>query len=50
MRLNSKTSVETLTKYLHTLDTHNRFPALSALRGDQRCHRAAPADTAFSAR
>ena len=32
-QMNSKTSVETLTKYLHTLYTHNRFPALSALRG-----------------
>jgi pimeloyl-ACP methyl ester carboxylesterase len=31
--MNSKTSVETLTKYLKTLYTHNRFPALSALRG-----------------
>jgi len=31
--MNSKTSVETLTKYLHTLYTHNRFPALSVLRG-----------------
>jgi pimeloyl-ACP methyl ester carboxylesterase len=31
--MNSKTSVETLTKYLHTLYTHNRFPALDALRG-----------------
>src|SRR4051812_42484493 len=31
--MNSKTSVETLTKYLHTLYAHNRFPALSALRG-----------------
>ncbi|XVV13522.1 alpha/beta fold hydrolase [Actinoplanes sp. CA-131856] len=31
--MNSKTSAETLTKYLHTLYTHNRFPALSALRG-----------------
>ena len=31
--MNSKTPVETLTKYLHTLYTHNRFPALSALRG-----------------
>ncbi|MEU8815182.1 alpha/beta hydrolase [Actinoplanes sp. NPDC048796] len=31
--MNSKTSVETLTKYLQTLYTHNRFPALSALRG-----------------
>jgi pimeloyl-ACP methyl ester carboxylesterase len=31
--MNSKTAVETLTKYLHTLYTHNRFPALSALRG-----------------
>ncbi|MFI5935673.1 alpha/beta fold hydrolase [Actinoplanes sp. NPDC051494] len=31
--MNSKTSVETLTKYLHTLYTHNRFPALSALSG-----------------
>jgi pimeloyl-ACP methyl ester carboxylesterase len=30
--MNSKTSVETLTKYLHTLYAHNRFPALSALR------------------
>jgi pimeloyl-ACP methyl ester carboxylesterase len=29
----SETSVETVTKYLHTLYTHNRFPALSALRG-----------------
>ncbi|MFI7598520.1 alpha/beta fold hydrolase [Actinoplanes sp. NPDC049681] len=32
-QMNSKTSVETLTKYLHTLYTHNRFPALSALKG-----------------
>jgi pimeloyl-ACP methyl ester carboxylesterase len=32
-RMNSKTSAETLTKYLHTLYTHNRLPALSALRG-----------------
>jgi pimeloyl-ACP methyl ester carboxylesterase len=31
--MNSKTSTETLTKYLHTLYMHNRFPALSALRG-----------------
>ena len=31
--MNSRTSVETLTKYLHTLYTHNRFPALSALGG-----------------
>ena len=31
--MNARTSVETLTKYLHTLYTHNRFPALSALRG-----------------
>jgi pimeloyl-ACP methyl ester carboxylesterase len=31
--MNSKTSAETLTKYLQTLYTHNRFPALSALRG-----------------
>ena len=31
--MNSKTSVETLTKYLRTLYTHNRFPALSVLRG-----------------
>ncbi|MET0422712.1 MAG: alpha/beta hydrolase [Actinoplanes sp.] len=31
--MNSRTEVETLTKYLHTLYTHNRFPALSALRG-----------------
>jgi pimeloyl-ACP methyl ester carboxylesterase len=32
-QMNSKTSAETLTKYLHTLYTHNRFPALSALAG-----------------
>ena len=32
-QMNSKTSVETLTRYLHTLYTHNRFPALSTLRG-----------------
>ena len=32
-QMNSKTSAETLTKYLHTLYTHNRFPALSALSG-----------------
>jgi pimeloyl-ACP methyl ester carboxylesterase len=32
-QMNSKTSVETLTKYLRTLYSHNRFPALSALRG-----------------
>jgi pimeloyl-ACP methyl ester carboxylesterase len=32
-QMNARTSVETLTKYLHTLYTHNRFPALSALRG-----------------
>jgi len=32
-QMNSRTSVETLTKYLRTLYTHNRFPALSALRG-----------------
>jgi pimeloyl-ACP methyl ester carboxylesterase len=31
--MNSKTSVETLTKYLRTLYTHNRFPALSVLTG-----------------
>ncbi|ROP30198.1 alpha/beta fold hydrolase [Couchioplanes caeruleus] len=31
-QMNSKTSVETLTKYLRTLYTHNRFPALSALK------------------
>jgi pimeloyl-ACP methyl ester carboxylesterase len=31
--MNSKTSVETLTKYLRTLYTHNRFPALSVLAG-----------------
>ncbi len=31
--MNSKTSAETLTKYLNTLYAHNRFPALSALRG-----------------
>ncbi|GGK92539.1 alpha/beta fold hydrolase [Mangrovihabitans endophyticus] len=32
-RMNSGTPVETLTRYLHTLYKHNRFPALSALRG-----------------
>jgi pimeloyl-ACP methyl ester carboxylesterase len=32
-RMNSHTSVETLTKYLQTLYMHNRFPALSVLRG-----------------
>jgi pimeloyl-ACP methyl ester carboxylesterase len=32
-RMNSKTTAETLTKYLHTLYSHNRLPALSALRG-----------------
>ncbi|MCA2218623.1 alpha/beta fold hydrolase [Jidongwangia harbinensis] len=32
-QMNSKTSAETLTKYLHTLYSHNRFPALSALAG-----------------
>lgn len=31
--MNAKTTVETLTKYLHTLYTHNRFPALSVLSG-----------------
>jgi pimeloyl-ACP methyl ester carboxylesterase len=31
--MNSKTSVETLTKYLRTLYKHNRFPALSTLSG-----------------
>ncbi|GLW31327.1 alpha/beta fold hydrolase [Actinoplanes regularis] len=31
--MNSKTSVETLTKYLNTLYRHSRRPALSALRG-----------------
>jgi pimeloyl-ACP methyl ester carboxylesterase len=31
--MNARTSVETLTRYLHTLYNHNRFPALSALRG-----------------
>ncbi|GIE96059.1 alpha/beta fold hydrolase [Paractinoplanes rishiriensis] len=31
--MNSKTSAETLTKYLNTLYSHNRYPALSALRG-----------------
>jgi pimeloyl-ACP methyl ester carboxylesterase len=31
--MNSKTSAETLTKYLQTLYTHDRTPALSALRG-----------------
>jgi pimeloyl-ACP methyl ester carboxylesterase len=30
--MNSRTSVETLTKYLQTLYTHNRAPALSVLR------------------
>jgi pimeloyl-ACP methyl ester carboxylesterase len=32
-RMNARTSAETLTGYLHTLYTHNRLPALSALRG-----------------
>ncbi len=31
--MNSRTSAETLTKYLRTLYSHNRFPALSALGG-----------------
>ncbi|MFF5291623.1 alpha/beta fold hydrolase [Paractinoplanes globisporus] len=31
--MNSKTSVETLTRYLNTLYSHNRYPALAALRG-----------------
>ncbi|MFC3989111.1 alpha/beta fold hydrolase [Actinoplanes siamensis] len=31
--MNSRTSVETLTKYLNTLYRHSRLPALSALRG-----------------
>ncbi|GAA2620652.1 alpha/beta fold hydrolase [Paractinoplanes durhamensis] len=31
--MNSKTSVETLTRYLNTLYQHNRLPALAALRG-----------------
>jgi pimeloyl-ACP methyl ester carboxylesterase len=31
--MNSKTSVETLTRYLRTLYDHDRAPALSALRG-----------------
>jgi len=31
--MNSKTSVETLTKYLRTLYDHDRVPALSVLRG-----------------
>jgi pimeloyl-ACP methyl ester carboxylesterase len=31
--MNSKTSAETLTRYLNTLYSHNRYPALSALRG-----------------
>ncbi|WIM97179.1 alpha/beta hydrolase [Actinoplanes oblitus] len=31
--MNSKTSVETLTKYLNTLYRHSRLPALTALRG-----------------
>jgi pimeloyl-ACP methyl ester carboxylesterase len=31
--MNARTSVETLTKYLRTLYTHNRFPALSVLSG-----------------
>src|SRR4051794_5100704 len=31
--MNSKTTVETLTKYLRTLYTHNRYPALSTLSG-----------------
>nr|BFE76587.1 alpha/beta hydrolase [Actinoplanes digitatis] len=32
-QMNSKTPVETLAKYLQTLYTHNRFPALSTLSG-----------------
>jgi pimeloyl-ACP methyl ester carboxylesterase len=32
-RMNSHTSADTLTGYLHTLYAHSRFPALSALRG-----------------
>jgi pimeloyl-ACP methyl ester carboxylesterase len=31
--MNSRTTAETLTKYLSTLYMHNRFPALSTLRG-----------------
>jgi pimeloyl-ACP methyl ester carboxylesterase len=31
--MNSRTSVETLTRYLNTLYNHNRYPALTALRG-----------------
>jgi pimeloyl-ACP methyl ester carboxylesterase len=31
--MNSRTSVETLTRYLNTLYNHNRYPALAALRG-----------------
>ena len=31
--MNSRTSVETLTKYLQTLYTHSRVPALDTLRG-----------------
>jgi pimeloyl-ACP methyl ester carboxylesterase len=31
--MNSRTTVETLTKYLSTLYSHNRIPALSTLRG-----------------
>jgi pimeloyl-ACP methyl ester carboxylesterase len=31
--MNAKTPAETLTKYLHTLYTHNRIPALSTLAG-----------------
>jgi pimeloyl-ACP methyl ester carboxylesterase len=32
-QMNSKTPVETITRYLRTLYSHNRYPALSALRG-----------------
>jgi pimeloyl-ACP methyl ester carboxylesterase len=32
-QMNAQTPAETLTKYLHTLYTHNRFPALSTLSG-----------------
>ena len=32
-RMNSRTSADTVARYLRTLYTHDRFPALAALRG-----------------
>ena len=32
-RMNSRTSADTVTRYLRTLATHSRFPALAALSG-----------------